>query len=389
MRNLLRTLFILLFFQAFVMAQVVSTLTNITSVPRIEAITLNHNGYLYTPSAQGGQIFKIKHDGSSVTSIISGMGGPLGGAVDADSNFYFSEYNTGKIYKVRPDDSFNVFADGFAGPTGMVVNPGGDSLLVANYNNNSIYKVALADSSVHNWVQGNGLNGPDGLVFGPGGNLFAANFDDNKIFKISPAGQFSLFSVLNGSSNSGYLVRVDSMFYAAGFFGHRIYEIDWNGNSSVIAGIGTSSGANGAAAQAGFHRPNGMAASVTGDSIYITDGTPTAKVRVLDLKAIATARNNEKNLENTLNLSVSPNPASSHSNVSYRLPSAAETQMIIFDSAGREIARHNFGLKVAGPHSFSLQDMLSKGGIPAKGHYRLILQSGELRENLGLFWTGI
>ena len=383
MRKLNRILTVLLILVSVhcTSAQVVSSLVQNVSPQRFEALTLNHNGFLYAPSMQDGIIYKIAADGSTWSTIITGLGAPLGGAVDADMNFYFSEFGTGRVIKIRPDDTWNVFATGFAGPTGIVVNPTGDTLYVSNYNNDAIYKLAMADSSVHTWIQGNGISGPDGLVFDPAGNLYIANFDDNRVYKVNSQGQISWFATLSGSTNSGYIALVDSTFYIAGFNGHKIFSINMMGNIQVIAGTGIGGFQNGAASQAKFFRPNGIAASATGDSLFITDGNALGQIRVLDLKAIPIGIAEQPALDSRPQLtSVGPNPFHSSTKVEYDLPYTTSAHLMILDTQGKTVATIWKGVQEAGHHEITWNGCDNSGTRLAAGTYVLVMEVGEVRE---------
>lgn len=378
-----RTLLTLLFFSCSfpLSSQTVHTLVNSIGAPRIEAITLNHNGYLYTLSGQGGFIYKIDAATGSVTTIGSGFSGPLGGAVDADTNFYFSAYNQGRIYKVKPDDSYTLFASGFSGPTGLVVGPSGDTLYVSNYNNNSISKVALGDSSVHSWIQGNGINGPDGLVFDSDNNLYIANFDDNRIHKVDSNDQITQFAALSQSSNSGYITLVDSTFYICGFFSNRIHAIDMTGNDTVIAGTGLPGYMDGPASQAEFYRPNGIARSPSGDSLYITGGTPIGKIRILDLKGVPSGANDQDKMKDTFSLMAAPNPVRGRTTLHYQLPYPAQVEISMIDPSGKRIDRMDMGQQIAGPHSVVWNTEASS--LPA-GNYQVILEAGKVKDSISV-----
>lgn len=377
-RNLLCLFLLLVIFNGN--AQTVSTLPVNLGVARVEAITMNHNGYLYTPGGPGN-LYKI-HPNGSFSVLITGLSAPFGGAVDNDTCFYFSEYNTGRVYKVRPDDSYNVFATGFSGPTGIALGPTGDTLYVSNYNNDAIYKVAMADSSVHSWIQGNGISGPDGLVFDPEGNLYIANFDDNLIHKVDSNDQISQFAALS-SSNSGYITLIDSTFYICGFFSNQVHVIDMAGNDSVFAGTGGPGYRDGAASFAKFYRPNGMARNAAGDTLYVTGGTPTAKIRIIDLYGVPTGLNDAESepFDRPL-LSTGPNPFSDQTTVHYELSTSTSVDLYILDPYGKRVTTLRKGMQNAGVHEEVWMNKSANGiNLPA-GNYQVILEMGDVRESV-------
>ena len=299
---------------------------------RFEAITYAPSGFYYSLDYWTGNVYKIG-PGDSVRTIVTGMSGPVGGAMDADGNFYYSELNTGKVFKVRPDDSYNEFASGFFGPTGMVLNPTQDTLYVNNYNNNTVKKLALADSSVHNFSGGNGIAGPDGIVLAPNGDLIVANFDDNRVHRINSSGIVSLFATLNGSPNSGYLVRLGQHYYITGFNGNRVYKIDSVGNVSVLAGTGMPGTLNGPASQAEFVRPNGICLNATQDTLLVTQGNVSGHLRYIVDFDLPTSV--ETPSDDGLGLECIPNPASDQSVIRVTLETPGAVRLDLYDVEGR------------------------------------------------------
>jgi len=78
-------------------------------------------------------------------------------------------------------------ANGFFGPTGITAGING-ALFVANYSKNAIYKVS-PNGNKEVFAQGNGLDGPVGLVFNPrNSEFYVANYLGNSIAKVNANG---------------------------------------------------------------------------------------------------------------------------------------------------------------------------------------------------------
>ena len=89
--------------------------------------------------------------------------------------------------------SRTVVSFGHKGPTGIGQGPEADSLYVANYLNNSLYKVNA--SSVKTLVTTEGLSGPIGMVWNPTRQeWYVANFKGNTVTRIKPNGKATLVS---------------------------------------------------------------------------------------------------------------------------------------------------------------------------------------------------
>lgn len=350
--------------------QVVSTLVT-TPLVRGEAITYSASGYMYSPISTGG-ILKIAPDGS-FTQIGSNFQAAYGGGMDNNGNFYFSEYGTNKVWIIRPDDSYNVFATGFFGPTGIVVSPDGSELYVANYNNNSIRTLSLADSSHTLFTAGGGIDGPDGIVFDDDGNLVVANWDNNHLHKVSPTGVVSYFTTLTGNSNSGYIVKSGSDFYCTSVFEHRIVKVDSSGNVSALAGTGVGGYMDGPGATAQFVNPNGIAVNSTGDTLFVTDGeaNSTGYIRAIDIATITTV---EEQTPQTFNfqLETYPNPSAGEVNISFHLDESAQVELTVYDNKGQVVEVLLSGQKTKGLHQIAWDASTAH----AQGIYYLKLNNG-------------
>lgn len=97
------------------------------------------------------------------------------------------------------------FANGFFGPTGMVLLPDG-GLLVANYSRNMIIRVTPAgDKAV--FAEGDALKGPLGMVRDTrDGAIYVVNYLSSNVVKITPAGSMS---VIASGLNKPYHLLLD------------------------------------------------------------------------------------------------------------------------------------------------------------------------------------
>jgi uncharacterized protein (TIGR03437 family) len=169
-------------------------------------------------------------DGGPATA--ASLGKPSGVAVDASGNLFIAETASNRIRKVSPSGIITTAAGngyfGFAGdggpapsasldlPTGVAVD-GSGNLFIAEYGNERIRKVS--SSGIMTTVAGNGtssfsggfsgdggpatsasLNVPTGVAVDPSGNLFIADQSNNRIRKVSPDGVINTFA---GGGSSG------------------------------------------------------------------------------------------------------------------------------------------------------------------------------------------
>jgi len=181
-----------------------------------------------------------------------------------------------------------------------VVSDGMAGFYVASGTQNTVYRVTAggqisrAAGSGINGFSGEGgpatsarLNLPFGVALDAAGNLYIADYLNNRIRKVTPAGIISTvagngswgFSGDRGPATSAQLsgprgVAVDAAgnFYISDYANHRIRKVTTDGVISTVAGNGTSgfSGDGGPATSAQLSYSNGVALDAAGN-LYISD----------------------------------------------------------------------------------------------------------------------
>jgi sugar lactone lactonase YvrE len=131
------------------------------------------------------------------------------------------------------------------------------------------------------------IRSPYGVAVDAGGNLYIADYSNNRIRKVDTSGVISTVAGTGTSGYSGdgdqatsaqirspYGVAVDTggNLYIADYSNYRIRKVDTSGVISTVAGNGTSgySGDGGAAISAKLNNPNNVAVDA-GGNLYITD----------------------------------------------------------------------------------------------------------------------
>jgi prepilin-type N-terminal cleavage/methylation domain-containing protein len=183
----------------------------------------------------------------------------------------------------------------FSYPDGVTTDSSGN-VFVADFNNNSIRKVTpagivstVAGSGTAGYVNGNGasaqFNQPAAVAVDSSGNLYVADYVNNRIRKISPAG---VVSTLAGSGTAGYVdgtgasaqfnnpagVAVDSSgtVYVGDTFNRRIRKITPAGVVSTFAGSGVAGYADGNGTSAQFFSTGHLALDSAGN-VYLPDSS--------------------------------------------------------------------------------------------------------------------
>ncbi len=248
-------------------------------------------------------------------AIDQAIDGPTSVAPDGAGGFYVASGRQSRVYRVSADGKLSLVAGdgtpGFSGdggpatsaqlyyPNGVATDAAGN-LFIADSSNSRIRKVTPA--GVISTVAGNGawgfsgdggpatsarLNEPWGVAVDAVGNLFIADYSNNRVRKVTPAGVISTvagngnpgFSGDSGPATSAQLlgprsVAVDAAgsLFIADSANNRIRRVTPDGLISTVAGNGTSgsSGDGGPATSAGLDAPWGVALDV-GGSLFVAE----------------------------------------------------------------------------------------------------------------------
>jgi uncharacterized protein (TIGR03437 family) len=295
-----------------------------------QAVAVDARGNLYVADTDNSLILKLDQQG--ILTVVAGNGhygfsgdggpataasleSPWGVAVDTAGNLFIAEVDNFRIRKVTPDGIITTVAGsgfpGFAGdggpatsaslavPEGAAVDAAGN-LFIADLGNNRIRKVT--PGGIITTVAGNGfpsfsgdggpatsasLHGPSGVAVDAAGNLFIADYFNNRIRKITPGGIISTvagsgakgFSGDGGPATSaslatpsGVVVDAGGNLFIADEGNNRIRKITPGGAITTVAGNGAQnfSGDGGPATSASLGGPRGVAVDAAG-SLFIAD----------------------------------------------------------------------------------------------------------------------
>lgn len=294
-----------------VLAQTVETFVT-DSVREFESIFWHDDGRIISVDYNNGRVYRIDPSGT-VQTVVTGFTHLAGGGFDNNDNFYFSAISNGEVYRLNDDNSTDLIASGLNQPTGIISTEDPDVLYVAGYGNHSVSKVTISNGNVQPWVTGGAASiyGPDGMVYKDSNSFLIANFNNTRIHEVDTSGNVDLFAVLPESNYMGYIDAANGEFYVTAFSGRKVYRIDVNGTPELIAGTGASGSQDGAAMNATFVSPNGIAVNATGDSMLVTDAN---KIRLItNFSSSANVLEDQQ----ISNVSIAPNPVNDILSVSY------------------------------------------------------------------------
>lgn len=321
------TIILLLFFTGAIQAQTVGTLFQNVGID--DDMILDAEGNLYGSNFDGSRVYKVTPDGNS-SIYASGFQSPNGLEFDSDGNLYVVSHFNNSIYKVFPNGEKEVFAN-YTRPSGLIKEFDSDTLIVTSYTTRSLAKIA-PDGTLIPFVTSDSLLGPVGFAYDHNNQLYIANFDGRQIYKLSDSAELTFLTQLPGSQ-LGFICYRDSMLYATILSSHRIYEIDLEGNYTLLVGNG-SGNLDGDISIARFNGPNGIIPSRGGDSLLISDFN-SKSIRYIDFTNVVGV----KELTNkTIDaFSVSPNPATDFAWVSFTLSESTYLSLDLVDISGRQI----------------------------------------------------
>jgi uncharacterized protein (TIGR03437 family) len=269
------------------------------------------NGSVNTIAGNG----VLSHSGDGGAATGAQLNTPLGVAVDAAGNTYIADTANNVVRRVDSKGVISNFAgtgtagssgDGSAatgaqlsGPQGLAVDSAGN-LYIADTQNHRVRKVAGGTIST---VAGSGtagfagdgaaaggaqLNLPFGVAVDSAGNLYIAEFGNNRVRKVTAGGTINTIAgngVFGYSGDGGQAtgamlngpqgVAVDTLgnVYIADTANNRVRQVAPNGTIATVAGTGIAGFSDGGSAvKAQVGNPVAVAVDSTGN-LFIADGS--------------------------------------------------------------------------------------------------------------------
>jgi hypothetical protein len=173
---------------------------------------------------------KMGYSGNGHAATLAALYYPIGVAVDAAGNVYFADAGNHAVRCITTNGAINTIAgtgaagytgDGSAAaaarlhhPTGLAIDAAGD-LYIADEKNNVIRKVSPARGGIITTIAGTGkagysgdngsarnaqLNGPTGVATDNAGNIYIADYNNNRIRQINTTG---IISTIAGTGSKG------------------------------------------------------------------------------------------------------------------------------------------------------------------------------------------
>jgi len=222
--------------------QSATTLTTLSPL-HVDGLLADDDGGLYGAGGyRGSKVFHVDPSGA-VTVVADGLSGPVDLARDADGNLYVTNFTDASVSRITPEGTVSVFARVGEGPAGIVID-GSGNLYVACYGDlnaadgDAVYKIT-PEGTVTIFVEGHGLEAPVGMAVDEAGNLYAGNFYEGSVYRISPDGGLTLLATLPRPTKRGtigHLAYVGGFLYATGIGLNRLFRIDRDGGVTEYIG---------------------------------------------------------------------------------------------------------------------------------------------------------
>jgi sugar lactone lactonase YvrE len=293
------------------------------------SVAVDSTGRVYVADEQNHRIRFITPERSITTLAGSGSAGfadgqgagaefdsPFGLAVDSSGKVFVADTYNGRIRTITREGVVSTlagagpagFADGpadyaqFSSPTSVAVDSSGN-VYVADFHNHRVRKIltngtvtTLAGSGRRGSADGlrntAEFDGPRGVAVDAEGNVYVADLDNNRIRKVEPNGAVTTVA---GTGEDGFAdgpageaqfsepggVAVDAAgnIYVADGGNRRVRKVTPDGEVMTVAGSGEQGSRDGAALEAQFGAPVGIALDAAGN-IYVSDLT-THRVRII------------------------------------------------------------------------------------------------------------
>jgi sugar lactone lactonase YvrE len=299
-------------------------------------------GNLYIADFQNGRVRKVDANGI-ITTLVAGPSSPTGVALDGAGNLYIADYYGSRVRKRDTNGVLTVVAGGGTGGDGgfatnaslfypeTVVLDASGNLFIADNMNQRIRKVdshgiiTTVAGTTYGFSGDGGLatgarfDGPSGVALDAAGNLYVADFNNNRVRKVDTRDIITTVAGSGPLHSHGYAgdggpatnalmyapsdVGFDQLgnLYIADAWNSRIRKVDANGIITTVAG-GGSLGDGEPAVGARLYSPRGLGLDSSGN-LYIAD-TDNNRIREVPLGGHPTLTLNPVSITNAGDYSV-------------------------------------------------------------------------------------
>ncbi len=205
-------------------------------------------------------IFRVAHDGGSVSAFLSGVVNATGLLFLRDGNLLVSSRHTGTVYEVSPSGNKEVFAEGMGVATGLAAD--GDGNVYVGDRTGTVFKISQ-ERKIYVFATLEPSVAAYHLAAGPDGNLYVTGPSTSSydaIHQIAPDGNVSVWRRGFGRPQGIALDGSHRLHVCASYRGQRgIFRVTDDGVEQVVSGqsiVGLA------------FAPDGSLVVATGSSLY-------------------------------------------------------------------------------------------------------------------------
>jgi sugar lactone lactonase YvrE len=258
-----------------------------------------------------GPVFTYLGNGAvstlALTGSVTSLNLPSGIVKDAAGNLFVCDRDNHRIVKITTSGDASVFAGGTMGflngtgtaaqfnqPYAIAMDASGN-FYVGDRINHAIRKITAA--GVVTTLAGNGtagntdgtgnaarFNEPLGVTVDAAGNIYVADYINNALRKITPAGVVTTLSFI--SNIFGVVADASGNIYCTQYGQQVVSKYSAAGSYSIIAGSGTGGNTDGTGTAARFNFPAGIAIDASGN-LYVTE-TLNHRIRKITSSGVVT-----------------------------------------------------------------------------------------------------
>jgi sugar lactone lactonase YvrE len=207
-------------------------------------IVFDSAGNGYVMDTGNGAIYKFGPTGTYIGAIVTGLGHPLGIAIDGSNNIYIASYNASNVSSVtKYDPSGNLLLTlpnaNMNQADGVGVDAAGNIYVLNRATNfatpNSLGNVTkYSASGAYLGVFSSGFNDPLAISLDQGGNVFVADSHNNQIHVYNSAG--GLLNTLSGFTDvEGFVADAQGNLYVSDFTNNTVKRYNAMGGYHISA----------------------------------------------------------------------------------------------------------------------------------------------------------
>ena len=281
-----------------------------------DGLCLDEQGILYGSywgiwqGAAGTHIARYRPDHAQIDTLAVGFIRPNGMSYK-DGKVYVANGGTGSVLSIDTSGQVSLVATIPGGVSNVIPKPHSDQLTATAWGGKTIYNID-ENGQLTPIIESELFNGPVGITYDENGILYVGNFNDGKIIKIE-GDQAEIFVDLKGGI--GFLTYSQGSILATNHTDKKVYKVEIATQEiEVIAGSGEATIKDGVGTEAAFRSPNGIVATPSGDTIYVSEFAGKS-LRMIVRTAQTTT--NTSNLFQELDFKVFPNPANDRIQLSF------------------------------------------------------------------------